>query len=198
MLRPGRHVRDAVEGAVGGFHRAPKSTKISTFPTSCGCRLGTVSDPDGMPTGTDTGIRFRHSEPKTRARAELAIPGAWGCCGPAGSCRLHVRHMEEGGGLGGPPGAKIHQNLEIFDFLAVPPGSQIRPRWGANGHRNRFFGSQMATFCVRSAPSSPGARCICIGAAVDAGIRFRHSEPKTCARAELAIPGAWGCCGPAG
>eukprot|EP00661_Eupelagonemidae_sp_cell13_P013277 gene13277-biopygen6502 len=69
-------------------------------------------------------------------------------------------------GLGGPPGAKIHQNLEIFDFLGMPPGSRTRHRWDANGHRNRFFGRQMATFCVRLAPASPGARCICLGPAV--------------------------------
>eukprot|EP00661_Eupelagonemidae_sp_cell13_P014808 gene14808-biopygen5142 len=94
-----------------------------------------------------------------------------------------------GGGLGDPPGSEIHQNLENSDFLGVPPGSYIRPRWDANGHRNRFFGRQMAIFCVRSAPTTPGARCICIGAVVYAGIRFRHSEPKTRARAELTIGG---------
>eukprot|EP00661_Eupelagonemidae_sp_cell13_P016740 gene16740-biopygen8280 len=119
----------------------------------------------------------------------------WGCCGPAGTSVTLSRGRWA---LGGPPGVKNHQNPEIFDFLGVPPGMRIRPRWGANGHRDRFFGRQMATFCVRSAPASPGARCICLGAAVYAGIRSRHTELKTCARAELAIPGAWGCCGPAG
>eukprot|EP00661_Eupelagonemidae_sp_cell13_P020908 gene20908-biopygen16149 len=48
----------------------------------------------------------------------------------------------------------------------------------------------MPTFCVRSAPASPGARRICLGPAVWGGIRSRHSEPKTRARVELAC----GCC----
>eukprot|EP00661_Eupelagonemidae_sp_cell13_P008393 gene8393-biopygen9160 len=81
----------------------------------------------------------------------------------------------------------------IIHFRTIHPEVIPRPTPGANGPRNRFFARQMATFCVRSAPASPGARCIRLGTAVHTGIRSRHSEPETCVRAELAIPGGWGC-----
>eukprot|EP00661_Eupelagonemidae_sp_cell13_P022806 gene22806-biopygen13318 len=35
-------------------------------------------------------------------------------------------------------------------------GCHIRPQWGANGPEYRFFGGQMTTFCVRTAPAGPG------------------------------------------
>eukprot|EP00661_Eupelagonemidae_sp_cell13_P011079 gene11079-biopygen289 len=77
--------------------------------------------------------------------------------------RLNWRSQEPPRGQGGVcPGQKKPLKCRKFDFLVVPPGCHIRPPWGANGPEYRFLGRQMATFCIRTAPASPGAPCICL------------------------------------
>eukprot|EP00661_Eupelagonemidae_sp_cell13_P012875 gene12875-biopygen15537 len=91
-----------------------------------------------------------------------------------------------GGGLGvqqPPTSAKISKRWIPGGATRVPYPTLM----GYQRTRIHVFGIQMTTFCVQMAPASPGPQYICLMIASWAEIRFLHSEPKTRARAELAI-----------